>query len=221
MGNGQTVKVWDPLLRIFHWSLVVAFTVAYLTGEEASALHVWSGYVVLGLLGFRLIWGLMGPRHARFSDFVRGPSTVLAYARGLMRGSSGRFLGHNPLGGWMIIALLLSLLGTTVTGLAVYGAEDKQGPLAGLFAGGSSLSVTEHSPLGQGRIQRHDDEHEREEGEEHEGGESETLEELHEVFANLTVLLVALHIAGILVGTIVHRENLVRAMITGRKPARS
>ena len=178
------------MVRVFHWSLVTSFTVVYLSGEgEMLDLHAWSGYIIGALILFRLLWGLVGPRHARFADFVFTPATVLAYGRDLLQGQAQRYLGHNPLGGAMVIALLLMLTLSTVTGIALYGATEAAGPLAGIMRG------TSH-------------------------GFGEALEEVHEFFSNLTLLLVALHIGGVLVSSLLHRENLVRAMITGRKRAR-
>ena len=188
--SDSEVVVWDPLVRVFHWSLVASFTVAYLSGEgEMLDLHAWSGYIIGGLILFRLLWGMVGPRHARFADFVFTPATVLAYGRDLLRGQAQRYLGHNPLGGAMVIALLLMLTLATVTGIALYGATEAAGPLAGIMRG------TSH-------------------------GFGEALEEVHEFFSNLTLLLVALHIGGVLISSLLHRENLVRAMVTGRKRAR-
>lgn len=200
----RQVKVWDPLVRIFHWSLVLAFAVAYLSGEEADDaldLHVWAGYAVLGLILLRLVWGLIGTRHARFSDFVYRPGAVLGYVRDLVAHRARRYLGHNPLGGAMAIALLLSLLATTVSGLALYAVEENAGPLAGLVSGAG----------------RHDHAtgHDDEEGDQ--GAES--LEEVHEFFSSFTLFLVFLHIGGVVVSSLVHKENLPRAMITGRKRA--
>lgn len=205
----DTVKVWDPLVRIFHWSLVAAFTISYLSGEEESALHVWSGYVVLGLVLFRVVWGFIGTRHARFSDFIVGPAAIIAYVRGLVAGRPRHYLGHNPLGSVMIVALLLGLLATTVSGLTVYGAEGA-GPLAGM------MSAKPEQVQGGGRADALAREGEAGAEDERE----EALEELHEFFANFTLVLIALHIAGVVLGSIVHRENLVRAMVTGRKPRR-
>jgi len=188
--SDSEVVVWDPLVRVFHWSLVASFTVAYLSGEgEMLDLHAWSGYIIGGLILFRLLWGMVGPRHARFADFVFTPATVLAYGRDLLRGQAQRYLGHNPLGGAMVIALLLMLTLATVTGIALYGATEAAGPLAGIMRG------TSH-------------------------GFGEALEEVHEFCSNLTLLLVALHIGGVLISSLLHRENLVRAMVTGRKRAR-
>jgi cytochrome b len=187
--DGELV-VWDPLVRVFHWSLVASFTVAYLSGEgEMLDLHAWSGYIIGALILFRLLWGLVGPRHARFADFVFTPATILAYGRDLLHGQAQRYLGHNPLGGAMVIALLLMLTLATITGIALYGATETAGPLAGILRG------TSH-------------------------GFGEALEEVHEFFSNLTLILVALHIGGVFVSSLLHSENLVRAMITGRKRAR-
>ena len=193
------IRVWDPVVRIFHWSLVTAFTIAWLTGEEESRLHEFAGYVVIGLVLIRVVWGFVGTQYARFRDFVYRPSTVLAYAKDMLTGKSKRYLGHNPLGGMMIIALLLTLLAASITGLAVQGAEEGTGPFAVITA---SASVTVPAAISKAVA---DD-----------GGEGagEAWKELHEFFANLSLLLVALHIAGVIVGSLVHRENLVRAMFT-------
>ncbi len=185
----RTVVVWDPLVRIFHWSLATSFTVAYLSGEgEILDLHAWSGYVVGGLILFRLPWGLVGPWHARFTDFVFTPVTILAYSRDVLRGQAQRYLGHNPLGGAMVIALLVMLTLATLTGIALYGATEAAGPLAGMMRGTSQ-------------------------------GAGKALEEVHEFFSTASLILVALHIGGVLVSSLLQRENLVRAMITGRKRA--
>ncbi len=196
-------RVWDPVVRIFHWSLVAAFTIAWLTGEEESRLHELAGYVVIGLVLIRVVWGFVGTKYARFRDFVYRPSTVLAYARDILTGKSKRYLGHNPLGGMMVIALLLSLLAASVTGLALQSAKEGTGPFAAITA---RTSVTLPAVISRA-VADDDDE-----------GTEEAWKELHEFFANLSLLLVALHIAGVIVGSLAHRENLVRAMFTGRKP---
>jgi len=170
--SDSEVVVWDPLVRMFHWSLVASFAVAYLSGEgEVLSLHAWSGYIIGGLILFRLLWGLVGPRHARFADFVFTPATILAYGRDLLRGQAQRYLGHNPLGGAMVIALLLMLALATLSGITLYGAKEAAGPLAGMMRGTSD-------------------------------GFGEVLEEVHEFFSNLTLILVALHIGGVLVSSL-------------------
>jgi len=135
MNESNQIKVWDPLVRIFHWSLAAAFFIAYLTEDDWLDLHVYAGYTIAGLIAFRLVWGLIGTRHARFSDFVRPPREVLAYLKDMVTFHPKRYIGHNPAGGAMVVALLLSLTMTVLTGLSVYGAEEMAGPLSGLFAG--------------------------------------------------------------------------------------
>ncbi|MBT2971752.1 MAG: cytochrome B [gamma proteobacterium symbiont of Ctena orbiculata] len=132
MKHRNEIKVWDPLVRLFHWTLVGAFTVAWLTEDDWMALHAYAGYVIGFLLLFRLIWGLLGTRYARFSDFVRPPSRVAGYLFDLVRLRAERTIGHNPAGGAMIVALLITLLITTFTGLLAYGATGA-GPLADLL----------------------------------------------------------------------------------------
>ncbi len=197
--NDATVKVWDALVRIIHWSLVIFFTIAYLTGEEESNLHNNAGYAVLGLVAFRLLWGFVGTEHARFRDFLYGPASTLAYVRSLLTSKPRRYLGHNPLGGWMIAALLASLLVTCWSGIEYIGSRG-EGPLAGdtTVLIGVALADEEHGG-----------------GAEEEG--DEFWEEVHEISANLTLVLVFIHIAGVIVASRIHRENLVRAMVTGYK----
>lgn len=135
MNTLNRVQIWDPWVRLFHWGLVIAFGVAYLTEEEALAIHIAAGYTVLGLVLFRILWGFIGPKHARFSDFVFGPGAIIAYLRDLALLQSRRYLGHNPAGGAMILVLLIALLGTTLSGLAVYAADQHAGLLAFWLAG--------------------------------------------------------------------------------------
>lgn len=166
------VRVWDPLVRLFHWSLVAGFAIAWLTGDEIKSLHNAVGYVVLGLVAFRLIWGLVGTRHARFSDFVRRPAVILEFLKDMLRGRAKRYIGHNPAGGAMIVALLatvgvISATGILMTTDAFWGAE--------------------------------------------------WLEELHEGSVNFGLVLVGLHVMGVIFASFEHGENLVRAMVTGRK----
>jgi cytochrome b len=128
VNTSSTVKVWDPLVRIFHWSLVLCFGGAYLLGEDGGALHQAPGYGVLGLVAFRLVWGFIGPRTARFASFVPTPGRLSAYAKQVLTHREPRYLGHNPAGGAMIVLLLAALAGTGLTGWmmttdALWGAE--------------------------------------------------------------------------------------------------
>jgi cytochrome b len=114
-----TVKVWDPFIRVFHWSLAMLLLVAYATGDEIERLHIAAGYTIAGLVALRLVWGFVGPEHARFSSFVRPPREVLAYLRDISMLRAPRYLGHNPAGGAMVVALLVMVSGTCATGYAV------------------------------------------------------------------------------------------------------
>jgi len=180
----RSIPVWDPAVRLFHWSLATAFLVAYFTEDEMETLHVNAGYLIGILIGLRLIWGFVGTPHARFSDFVRPPREVTAYLTDALRLRAPRYLGHNPAGGAMIVALLLCLAMTVFSGVALYGVTDFAGPLAGFFRGEQAADV---------------------------------LEGVHELGANLTLLLVILHLGGVLFSSLEHGENLVKSMITGRK----
>jgi cytochrome b len=113
--HSNTVKVWDPLVRLFHWSLAACVFGAFLV-EEGDAAHRWLGYTALGLVAFRLLWGVLGSRHARFCDWVRGPRSVMTYLRERRAGRSQRRLGHNPAAAVMILALLAMVTAVGMTG---------------------------------------------------------------------------------------------------------
>jgi len=130
----QRIRVWDPLVRIFHWTLMAAFATAFIVEDDILDLHVWAGYLVLTLIAVRLVWGIVGTSHARFTDFVRGPRTVLVYLGDALRRRAPRYLGHNPAGGAMVVALLIIVSATGLSGLALYGAQEFAGPLAGLMS---------------------------------------------------------------------------------------
>jgi cytochrome b len=137
--------VWDLPVRIFHWALVLSVVIAYVThllGIAYFKYHVWSGYAVLVLVSFRLLWGLIGTRHARFWNFVRGPVTTLRYARDWVRGREPHFAGHNPLGAIMVVVLLLTLLAQAVLGL--FGNDEifNVGPLYAYVTNDLSVALT-------------------------------------------------------------------------------
>jgi cytochrome b len=170
--SSSLVRVWDPLVRLFHWSLAASFAAAWLTSESRGAIHIWAGYCAAGLIALRLIWGFLGTPYARFSQFVHGPKQVIAYLRAILTGTENRFLGHNPAGGAMILALLAGLSATAFTGWL----------------------MTTDAYFGDDLVQG-----------------------LHSLAADAVLLLVLLHVAGVLLASFRHRENLVKAMITGRK----
>jgi cytochrome b len=212
------IKVWGSFIRIFHWSLVILFAIAYFTGEEESGLHIYSSYAIGGLISTRVLWGLIGGKYARFSEFIRPPAKVAAYIKSLMRGKPDHYLGHNPAGGYMIVALLVMLAITTMTGLKVYGIEG-HGPLAE----NTAISFISTANADEDKIKasrKHDLDNRQDEGFNVSEKEEEFWEEIHETVANLTVLLIFLHVLGVIISSRIHKENLVWAMVTGRKKQR-
>jgi len=168
----RRILVWDVPTRVFHWMQVLSFGVAYLTAfsERLRNYHVALGYILLGLLVFRLLWGFIGTRYARFSSFVFNPKEIVAYLLTMAKGKPGHYLGHNPAGSvsvWLLLAL------------------------------GMIICVT-------GVMALQDD-------------ASDLVVDLHGLATNVMLGVIALHLIGVLISSILHRENLVRAMFTGLK----
>lgn len=184
----RTLMVWDPLVRSFHWGLVAAFAMAWLAADEVQPLHEATGYAVAALLALRLIWGFVGSRHARFTQFVRGPAATLAYLGDMLHGRERRHLGHNPAGAAMIVALMVTLSGTALSGWLLEQSIEE------------ARAVTVAGEHGNREVRG-----------------DKTLKEVHEMLANTALVLVALHVGGVAVTSWRHRENLPRAMVTGRK----
>ena len=209
------IRVWDPLVRIFHWGLVLAFSIAFLTGEEESNLHIYAGYTVLGLITFRLLWGFIGSRYARFRNFVYSPKTVIQYLKGLVAKKPKHYIGHNPAGGWMVVTMLLCLFVVTGSGLKVYAIEEGLGPLAGKTPALTIINSTYASSTYAGS----NDDGDSESGKNRHGeeGTEEFWEEIHEVSSNFMLLLIILHITGVIISGRLHDEQLVKAMFTGEK----
>lgn len=174
MAAGAVVRVWDPLVRVGHWLLVATVALAWLTREGGGARHEWLGYAALAIVAVRIVWGFTGPTHARFAQFVHPPAATLEYTRRVIGGSEPRYLGHNPLGGWMVLALLLTV---ALTGLSGW-----------LYTTDRFWGV-------------------------------EWVERVHALLADLLLILVGAHVAGVLYTSLRHRENLVAAMLHGRKRA--
>lgn len=180
----REINVWDRFVRSFHWLLVASVTTAavtgFVTGAETIDIHIWAGVTAVVLVVLRLVWGFLGTEHARFSDFVRGPRAALVHLRG-----GHRSLGHNPLGGWMVLTVILVLFALGATGALVLGGVFHTGPA------GASLSVADgFRMIG-----------------------------LHKALAVGLLILIALHLGGVAFESRRGHENLVRAMVTGRKPA--
>ena len=182
----KRIKVWDPLIRFFHWSLVILFALAYITEDDFLDFHVVAGYLITGLIAFRLIWGLIGTKHARFTDFVKSPAEIKSYLIDILYLRPKHYIGHNPAGGAMVIALILSISMTILFGMLTYGVSEFSGPLAGWVSG-----LSDHF--------------------------ADIFEEVHEFFANFTLLLIVGHVFGVLVTSLQHNENLIRSMWTGIK----
>jgi cytochrome b len=168
----QSIRVWDLPVRVFHWLMVLSFAGAYITSESERwrLVHVTLGYTLGGLLVFRLLWGFIGTRYARFGSFVRGPQAVLRYVQSVLRGQPEHHTGHNPAGAVAIVLMMVLGLVQLVTGWATYNEV---------------------------------------------GGE--WLAELHEGAANAMVLIIGVHLLGVVSASWMHKENLARAMVTGRK----
>lgn len=168
----KKILVWDWPTRIGHWLMAASFLVAYLTGEseEWRLVHVWAGGTLAGVVAFRLVWGLIGTRHARFASFLGSPIAGVKYVFSLLGGKPEHHTGHNPAGAWAIVLLLGLGLAAAATGWPLY--QDIGG---------------------------------------------EWLEETHEVVVNLMLAVVLVHLAGVLVGSLAHKENLPRTMVTGYK----
>ena len=171
----QRILVWDLPTRVFHWSFALSFAGAYLTAESERYrdIHLALGYVFLGMLVFRLVWGLVGTDYVRFRAFWFKPAEIVAYLRALLSPQPQHYVGHNPAGGVAIFLLLALGLLISVSGLGLYW----------------------------------------------EIGDEDWFEELHEIAANVMLLVVGVHIAGVLVSSVLHKENLVRAMFNGYKQA--
>jgi cytochrome b len=166
------VKVWDPFVRLFHWLLVVLFALAWYSGGIWDNPHLATGYAVAALVVGRIVWGFVGSRYARFSDFLYSPQTIFRYLFAMLHLRAPRYLGHNPAGGAMVLLLLATLVvlctpGILMTTDAFWGVQ--------------------------------------------------WVDDLHSYASTFALILVGLHVGGIIISSIEHRENLVRAMVTGYK----
>ena len=178
------VRVWDIPVRLFHWLLASCFVIAWFTLDNRFLdIHVFVGYLMGGLILFRILWGFIGGPYARFQDFAFGYSKVRDFMKGVLNKKPARFLGHNPAGSWAIYLLLGLGLLIVITGVLAFGGEERQGPLAGVL----------NYP--QGRFAR----------------------EFHEWLSWLMLGVVIIHVIGVLVESLLHRENLVVAMLSGFK----
>ena len=213
MDNTRSIKVWDIAIRVFHWTLLGCYAIAFISSENIMKVHVIFGYIVLFLVLFRILYGFVGTKYARFSNFLYPPAQIVDYLKGLLIGRPKHYIGHNPAGGFMIVILLLSLLSLTLTGLKAYGVKG-HGPLAK-----HEISFMTNAFADSDDKENHDehDSRKRHSKKNNRTEKDEFWEEVHETTAYFTLFLVSIHIMGVLVSSLVHRENLIKAMITGRK----
>lgn len=204
----KRIAVWDPLVRALHWILVLAFAIAYLTEDDFETAHVWAGYAVGAVVLVRVAWGFAGTRHARFADFVAGPGRALRYLRDLLLFRAERHVGHSPAGGAMVLLLLASLAATVGTGLATYAVRENKGPLAPWLGTAQTMSLAATPTPVDAPGERKRDKPRK---------PGKLLKNVHEFFANLTLVLIVAHICGVLLASLVHRENLTRSMVDGLK----
>lgn len=151
----NTVTVWDLPTRIFHWLLVALVAAAFATVEAGGNWMIWHmrcGFSILALVGFRLVWGVVGGRHARFVNFVQSPAAAWQYARQLIRKNAPRHLGHNPMGGWSVLGMLGVLLVQVGTGLFANDDIFTEGPLYPLVSKATSDLLTEIHEINQGLL---------------------------------------------------------------------
>ncbi len=183
----QLTLIWDLPTRLFHWALAGSFAIAWLTGDgdQWRAIHVFAGYLMLGLVGFRLVWGVAGSHFSRFASFWFGPKEAFDYLKQVAKGHAPRHVGHNPTGSLAIYVLLALSVLVGLTGILTLGADEQQGLAAGWFS------------FAQARL----------------------LKDLHELGATAMLLVVMGHIIGVVVESVLHKENLARSMVTGVKLA--
>jgi cytochrome b len=218
MNKNNQIRVWDLFVRVFHWSLLPLFFVAYLTGDDKGPLHRYVGYAVLGLVVVRIVWGFCGTKHALFSDFICSPAKALTYLKELATGTPAHYRGHNPAAAWMIIFFLANSMIICLSGYAAYAAKGKNP----LFGFGNAFSIVENAYADDDDKREHKGKHERYgENLKSERGDDDDSDsvwgDIHEMSAQFMLLLIGLHIIGVAVSSRKHSENLVKAMITGKK----
>lgn len=198
----SSVKLWDPVVRLTHWSIAVIVLLNAVLTEGGSSLHVWAGWIGLGLLALRFLWGFLSPGEARFSAFPPAPRAAFGHLVSLLTGQAREHSSHNPAGAMMAYALWATLIVLSATGLYMTGGKTpmQMDDVRATVATGDWSVLVEDS----------------EEGET--GSEfGEVVEEMHGVAGNLILVLVLLHLAGVVVESRALRRNLVQPMLFGRR----
>lgn len=210
------IRVWPLWLRVLHWLLVTAFLISYLTGDDYRSVHVWSGYLMVALLLLRVGLGLASKGYGSLSGWHCSPLAAFNYIKGLVRGDARRYLGHNPAGACMAVLLVLMLSLTLASGLVLHGVHG-HGPLASLMTSQPGATANVDMPAAF-QFDEDEDEHSNTPGNKSENESAEEFwEETHELFVNLALTLVILHLLGVLASSWRHRENLPKAMFDGNK----
>lgn len=193
----ESVRGWDPLVRLTHWGVALAVVLNGLITEDGSDVHVWIGYAVIAFLVLRLLWGFVGPSEARFSSFPPSLSAAFDHVYDLLAGKRELHRSHNPLGTLAVYAMWAALIVVSATGVAMSGAP---------------FDVSRAAPVGVAYADEgYEEEHE--EGEEAEA--AEWVEETHELAANFLLFLAAVHVAGVSFESWRSRTNLIKSMVTG------
>ena len=205
------VNVWDPFVRLFHWLLVLAVITQLLSAETFTTLHFYDGYFIAVLLILRIVWGFVGSKHARFSDFIYPPKDVFAYLKGLVRRQPINYVGHNPAGGAMVMALLLVLCLTAFAGMKTLGTLG-EGPLADATGQWMAPAYAD-SGENDGQMRPPQDQHDGD----GKIGSYEIWKTIHVSLVSVLMILVVLHLCGVIASSYMHKENLVLAMVTGKK----
>ncbi|AMN51309.1 cytochrome B561 [Labrenzia sp. CP4] len=201
-GAQSPPELWDPLVRISHWLIAVAVIANGLLNKAGGTIHIWIGWGVLALLALRFVWGFLGPAEARFSAFPPDPRAAVSHLIDLVRGSPRHYRSHNPAGAIMVYALWACLVVVTGTGLYMTGAKS---PIT-IAEEKAAVAAGDWSVL----VKKDDDE-----GEE-KSSLGEVAEEVHEIAANLMLVLALIHVAGVAVESRVMKRSLVRPMLVGR-----
>lgn len=192
------VKVWDPLVRIGHWTMVLAFCALYFRSDKFP-LHVYAAYIVMAIMLFRIVWGFVGPHAARFGTFIFGPKTMIKYGIDSVVGTPMHTISHNPLGAAMVFALIIAMLGTSALGVMLYSAGQELGPLGDSIPPEWETEFTTVTLFGNAI--------------------TIGLKDLHIWCGNVAAALVTCHVLGTLWATAVHKTAHVIGMITGVKDA--
>lgn len=221
MNDMKEMLVWDRFVRVFHWSLMFFIFLAYVTSEIKGPIHKYIGFVVFGLVVIRIFWGFWGTKYALFSNFLCSPVKALTYLKELAIGKPTHYTGHNPAAAWMILLLLTSSIIICLTGYADYSARRNKLPVDTnhkfLIVENSYADAERNG--NHGGILKKRGRHKN--GEKEDTDNDSVWSEVHEAAAQFMLFLILFHVLGVAISSRAHNENLVKAMITGKKVDRA